>query len=87
MNVQDIIDDAGKENVDIANRMRSYKEDDSLLQDWDEQQKKNKDSDDEGEVSGSSEESSEEEQMSDIKFPKENAPDLLQFIARDLNNL
>lgn len=35
----------------------------------------------------SSEDSSEEEQLSDIKFPKSNAQELLQFIQRDLNNL
>jgi hypothetical protein len=35
----------------------------------------------------SSDDSSEEEQVSDIKFPKSNAQDLLQFIQRDLNNL
>ena len=32
-------------------------------------------------------EASDEEQASDIKFPKDNAQELLQFINRDLNNL
>jgi hypothetical protein len=37
-------------------------------------------------ISSASETDSEEE-TSEIKFPKDNAADLLQFIQRDLNNL
>ena len=85
MNVKDIMEAQGKENIDISNKMRSY-QDDPLLKEFDEAEKEAKNSDGE-DKSESSEESSEEEQLSDIKFPKENAQDLLQFIMRDLNNL
>lgn len=80
MDVQHILDEQGKENINLANKMRTYK--DPLLEDFDKKQNESSDDDESGE-----DESSEEEQVSDIKFPRESAQDLLQFINRDLNNL
>ena len=81
MDQQKIRDDAGKENMSLVNKMREYQ--DPLLKAFD--QIKDDISDEE---SGSEEGSSEEEvTVSDIKFPKDNAQELLQFIMRDLNNL
>ena len=80
-----------KENTDsnqmmapAVKKMREYQ--DPLLKAFDEAQKK-QDEEDGVSSSGESETSSEEEQVSDIKFPKTSAQDLLQFIMRDLNNL
>ena len=66
--------------------MRAY-QDDPLLKEFDEAEKKAQNESEGEDESGSSEESTDEEQLSDIKFPKETAQDLLQFIMRDLNNL
>jgi hypothetical protein len=69
-----------QENVNIVNKMRQYE--DPLLKAFEEEQKKPAQEED----SGSSEDDSSDE-LSDIKFPKENAAELLQFIMRDLNNI
>jgi len=78
MNIADILDEQGKENQNLVNKMKAYQ--DPLLKAFDEQAKNSSEEE-------SSDDSSEEEQVSDIKFPKSNAQDLLQFIQRDLNNL
>ena len=77
--------DTDKENkTELVNKSNNY-EDDPLLREFDEMEKQTKGESSEEDGSGS-EESSEEE-LSDIKFPKGNAQELLQFINRDLNNL
>lgn len=73
-----------KENTDWINKMRNYK--DPLLEAFDAEQKKAQEKDSDDESSGSEEETSEEE-LSDIKFPRDDAAELIQFITRDLNNL
>ena len=73
---------SGKENEDLVNRMRNYK--DPLLEAFDEEQDaktsassaagKKKDSDDDSDDSSGSESSDE---PLDINFPRDNAADLL----------
>jgi len=72
-----------KENTNsLVNKMKAYKDEDPLLKAFDEADKEDGSS---SEGSSSGEESEVEE--SDIKFPRESAEDLLQFINRDLNNI
>jgi hypothetical protein len=93
MDIQNILETQGKENLDLANRMRNYQ--DPLLAAFDEEQssKKSKTTADDSEsgdtdgASSSSESSDDEEAEVTIKFPKNNAQDLLQFISRDLTNI
>jgi len=99
----------GKENVNLVNKMRNYKDpllaafDIEMSQDTQETQdssskkttQSNKQkvtegesgSDDSNESSSGDDSSSEEDTSSQIKFPKDNAQDLLQFISRDLTNI
>ena len=105
MDKEEILDAQGKENMDLVNRMRAYK--DPLLEEFDKEQaaengsttKSSKkstsdivDSDDDDEGSDSGETSSgdsddESEGEDDIEFPRDNAPDILSFVQRDLVNL
>ena len=97
MDRESILDAQGKENQDLVNRMRAYK--DPLLEEFDKEQdedtaaskgkgsdKKQKiiDSDDDDDDSDGSEDSDEdgsgEDEQEDIKFPRDNAEDLLRFI-------
>ena len=89
MDTQQILEEQGKENMDLVNRMKAYK--DPLLEEFDAEQEQKKtqvtsDSDDESGTSSGSEEDSGEDAV-DIKFPRDNAQDLLQFISRDITNL
>ena len=95
MDIQNILDAQGKENMDLANRMRNYK--DPLLAAFDEEEqtksdKKSKktaadDSSEDTEGDSSSSGSSDDEPEVTIKFPKNSAQDLHQFISRDLTNI
>ena len=85
MDIQNILETQGKENVDLANRMRNYQ--DPLLAAFDEEQSSSKkskttaatesESEDTDGASSSSGSSDDEEAEVTIKFPKNNAQDLL----------
>ena len=96
MDIQNILDAQGKENMDLANRMRAYK--DPLLEAFDEEQanseKKSKTTavdesegseDTDGDSSSSG--SSDDEPEVTIKFPREDAHALHTFIGRDITNV
>ena len=96
MDIQDILDAQGKENMNLANRMRTYK--DPLLAAFDEEQsnsdKKSKttaadDSEESEDTDGdsSSSGSDDDEPEVTIKFPREDAHALHTFINRDLTNI
>ena len=95
MDIQNILDAQGKENMDLANRMRTYK--DPLLAAFDEEQsnsdKKSKttaadESEESEDTDGeSSSGSSDDEPEVTIKFPKDDAHALHTFISRDLTNI
>ena len=95
MDIQNILDAQGKENMDLANRMRTYK--DPLLAAFDEEQSKSdkkskKTAADESEESEdtdgeSSSGTSDDEPEVTIKFPKDDAHALHTFISRDLTNI
>jgi len=69
-----------QENINLVNKMRNYQ--DPLLEEFDKEAEKVKE--EESSEEDDEEESSEEE---DIKFPRDNVQDLLQFIHRDLTNI
>ena len=85
MEQEQILELQGKENVDLVNRMRAYK--DPLLDDFEKElakeaeDKSESDSDDE---SGSGESSEGEDE---IEFPRDSAPDLMTFLQRDIANM
>lgn len=83
-----------KENMDLVNRMRAYK--DPLLEEFEkelqEEQMSKKAStaesdEEESSSEGSGSDDEEEDGGSDINFPRDNAHDLHQHIMRDLTNL
>jgi hypothetical protein len=86
MDKEQILEDQGKENLDLVNRMRAYK--DPLLVEFEKEtanentkDQSEEDSDDESESDDSSEGEDE------IQFPRDNAQDLLTFLQRDIANM
>ena len=84
MNAAWLLDEQGKENVDLVNRMRNYK--DPLLEEFDNELEKEEPEEESGDSDDESSSGSESDEV-DIKFPRDDAQDLLQFIGRDLKNI